>query len=128
MTPAAIETARALVACDGWAWPWETELLGDLPGLYQIMGVGPWQYTDSARIAADDGDPILPDLSDPRVLGWVLWLVRRRRNAPRASLRWCGRMESWACENDEVNGWTHWADTEAEALLMALRAAPGVGR
>jgi hypothetical protein len=64
---------------------------------------------------------VLPDLSDPATLGALLGLVREAWQDPatgiyRHARRWCVIMGG-RCEE-------FFADTEAEALVCALEAAP----
>ena len=116
------ELARRFVACKGWRW---------------VAGM---LATDGWRVAGREGDLILwgrgrevtglsvrsetngiPDLSDAATRGAILELVREAWGDPATGIyrhgrRWCVIMGG-RCED-------FFADTEAEALLAALEAAP----
>ena len=102
------ELSRLLVRCRGWRW---------MPGMADLWG---------GRVREGDGiDRIqaLPDLTDPATLGCLLALVRDAWGDPYL-----------CCVGDRETGWRldgyaavediHSYSSEAEALFVALRAAP----
>jgi hypothetical protein len=129
MTDDMIALARRAVSCKGWRW---------MPGMRGTLSAGLtfrlgerdegsvwWASTISgATFTVDMRHPsytVTPDLTDPATLGCVLALVR----------------EAWGevmiSANATVDGWVVNAplarnlaccDTEAEALVAALEAAP----
>ena len=95
--------AKRAVACKAWRW---------LPGM---------------RAPDADGSayPFLPDLTDPATLGCLLAMVRKAWGDPLICIAvdntGCGWwLDGWA--DSRVPSKLH--DTEAEALLAALEAAP----
>jgi hypothetical protein len=115
------ELAKRAVACKGWKW------------LQGMQGKGP--LDTFARIStAGDGERAMelgftPDLTDPATLGCLLSLVREvwgDRCACALAIDYGPAGEKWVVRLT-VNGRSlterHW-DTEAEALVAALEAAP----
>ncbi|MFM1749791.1 MAG: hypothetical protein RLZZ188_3457, partial [Verrucomicrobiota bacterium] len=98
--------------CKGWRW---------MPGMRVLGG----DRITERTLAIDHG--CLPDLRDPATLGCLLALVREAWGDPSLSVlfdhdgcKWCvGR---W--EDDGLALRCRPADTEAEALVAALEAAP----
>lgn len=128
-----IALARRTVACKAWRWMvgmlthdgyrmlWCSETEREWAGPHFTEAGMAWRY---ARI---HGEPHLPDLTDPATLGCLLALVREA---------W-GDDEAYAIPwHDEDGGWTvcvheedrsvsvSEGDTETEALVAALEAAP----
>jgi len=72
----------------------------------------------------------LPDLTDPATLGCLLHLVREAHDEPEAHARcgwWYGSLTWRVVEGEsgtDEHGITTGHDTEAEALVAALEAAP----
>jgi hypothetical protein len=108
---------KRAISCKGWRW---------MPGMRW------WTEDDRGRL--DDYQPeymgrphdALPDLTDPATLGCLLALVREAWGDPHASASWdyetngqvvvaCSRTSRWIFRDRQ---------TEAEALLAALEAAP----
>ena len=114
MTPELQALARRAVACKGWRW---------MPGMGCVNPALPDAWC--ARIG-DECRPTynhyLPDLSDPATRGCLLALVREAWGDPLAHVA------------PVAGGWRVWlevdlevffdGDTEASALVTALKAAP----
>jgi hypothetical protein len=113
------ELGKRLVACKHFRW---------LAGMLVSNG---------ARIVTVNEDTPLrfsgfyPDLSDAATVGCLLVLVRAATNDPgiyarlfTAEGRWCICSADWMGKSVLVNGKYLWGDTEAEALVVALEAAP----
>lgn len=121
------ELGRRAVACKHWRWLPGMSVLRDAPGT-------PSHGQRQARVDDDVvtyeqalGVHIMPDLSDPATLGCLLALVREAYGNPRIALEWDHNMQVWSCGNSAPDwSWTnHGAgDTEADALVAALEAAP----
>ena len=123
------ELARRFVACKGWRW---------LPGMLTTCGnrvydVGTYAYAiDPVSTDADNGNYMgkwLPDLSDAATRGCILELVRKAWGDPYLHCQYI------IAELNQPDCWMAIADcgmarrefvgqTEAEALLAALEAAP----
>jgi len=114
MTGAQVELAKRAVACRGWRW---------MRGMNTTTG--------DTFIAFSDCDAaywlaLLPDLTDPATLGCLLALVRQVWSDPTLCVvldtsdgRWhVGRWDDGMAMRG--SGGT----TEAEALVVALEAAP----
>ena len=70
---------------------------------------------------------LIPDLSDPATLGCLLALVREAWANERVALQWDHNFRHWSCGYSPDNSsWVNYGagDTEAEALVAALEAAP----
>lgn len=133
MTPPQLDIARRAVACRGWRW---------MPGMLAIEWAAPGMSLTGGRpVRVDDGwhevGVWLPDLSDPATLGCLLHLVREAWGAPRALVRLSANGKSFhVFDVDRVTANGNWAawlcddriwQTEAEALVAALEAAPVAG-
>jgi len=109
MSEELMELSRRLVACKNWRW---------MPG----MKVGNDRIMDESETREVRSDE-LPDLTDPATLGCLLALVREAWGDPYL-----------CCVGDRETGWRldgyaavediHSYSSEAEALFVALRAAP----
>lgn len=133
MTDEQIALSRRAVACKGWRW---------MPGMLAWRPDCP-----PVRLAAieDAGNALqeygwLPDLTDAATIGCLLALVRAALNVPTTHVipsfgAWY--IERAAQDDSDDNEWLHvdgaWgcgsaaiikANTEAEALVAALEAAP----
>jgi hypothetical protein len=122
MTDEQIALARRAVACKGWRW---------MPGMLAVEWSAPGMSLTGGRpVRVDDGwhevGVWLPDLSDPATLGCLLALVREAWGDPHASVWYdseywqSGNRWSWHAKEHSLCDY----DTEAEALVAALEAAP----
>jgi hypothetical protein len=103
MTPDLIALGRRAVACAGWRWK--------AAGISERIG-------GYLRVPFD----ALPDLSDPATRGCLLALVREAWGDPHLSaVAFAG---DWRVHGDSDGMCSHDHDTEAEALIAALEAAP----
>ena len=90
-------------------------------------GRAPYRYitNEYAPPEGDDvgfSDPIVPDLSDPATLGCLLALVRIAYGDPSFVVRCVAGL--WYEESNTRALVARGGDTEAEALVAALEAAP----
>lgn len=106
---------------------WMPGMLNGNDGTRYIAGEQ-WAWDDPLRHHAkgiDNND--WPDLTDPATLGCLLALVREAWGDPRAQLYVMedadGR-EGWGLVLERGEGVGPFAETEAEALVAALEAAP----
>jgi hypothetical protein len=128
MTEEQIALAKRAVACKGWRFMGGM-LLADAIGKQRI-------YDDVAGEPYWSTDGWLPDLTDPATMGCLLALVRE---AVRSDDRlWGGRVEVHqdsrrlfvvVCPEHDPNEflyhrWIASGESEAEALVAALEAAP----
>jgi len=122
-----LNLSRRAVACKAFRW---------LPGMLDVHG-GRVVSVEGGMLRLDyrdDDDPIrtsasacLPDFTDPAALGCLLALVRKAWGDPSLSVlfdhdgcKW--RVGRW--EDDGLALRCRPADTESEALVAALEAAP----
>lgn len=123
MTEEQITLARRAVACRGWKW---------LPGMATYTPV-PYTSPHLGRILSGENDifhlwrdETIPRLRDPATLGCLLALVREAWGDPHASVWYdseywqSGNRWSWHAKEQSLVDY----DTEAEALVAALEAAP----
>ena len=131
------DLARRAVACAQWRWApgmlsrCDTDTRRSvyrwLAGLdtrhYGIVCVVEDKHRRPCRSVAtlQPGPDDLPDLTDQATLGCLLGLVRLARLDQRVHVR--ARANRWRCYSG-VTPVGDWADTEAEALVAALEAAP----
>ena len=145
MTEAQTALSRRAVACRGWRWSPGMRTLGNMRVIHDpdrwpdrpcAIREGGWIDTSPPRPLGD----ALPDLQDPATLGCLLALVREALKAPTTHVLLS--FGAWYIERDAQDGsedseWLHvdgvWgcgsaaiikANTEAEALVAALEAAP----
>lgn len=130
MTKEQIALARRAVACKGWRW---------MAGMLDTTGRRFICHADCGEAAwvwhADDGCewlPVaerLPDLTDPATLGCLLALVREAWGDPYAFVGWFDpHWKVIRCRTESLIGCLAGrGDTEAEALVAALEAAPKRG-
>jgi len=140
MSEEQIALAKRAVACKGWRW---MEGLGvvDGDGLMNrvtrvepvdMYGDGvevvPWEMVH--RLVADSccsqwrEHGILPDLTDPATLGCVLALVREAHAVPFLQVSVKISREHGYQFDCHPHHRGQWVDSEAEALVAALEAAP----
>ena len=139
MTKSEQALARRAVACEGWRWlPGMACIIGRFGPRGRVLEGGPSgdfiTVHAFAPTAAGGGiwdirasHDILPDLTDPCTIGGLLLLVRDAWGDPEIHVA-----PLWSM-NRRV-GWRVWfgrdltlcfdGDTEAEALVAALEAAP----
>lgn len=117
MTEDMIDLARRAVACRGWWW---------MPGMLVLGGD---RITENT-LAVLHG--VVPDLTDAATLGCLLALVREAWDdegaytMPQIGSQG-GGWDLWACPPADGNCPRGTGDTEAEALVAALEAAPKRG-
>jgi hypothetical protein len=118
MSEAQLDLARRAVACKGWRW---------MPGMAWLHDLAQPITSDGIDGRHDTGTPPrygLPDLTDHATLGCLLALVREA---------W-GELGLVPCLFKEPGEWNVYlpnsdfavGETEAEALVVALKAAPEV--
>lgn len=124
-----IQLARRAVACKHWRW---------MPGMlttddFRITAINPdglphGEYSQVGpllwKINAED----MPDLTDPATLGCLVALLRKAWDSPMLNtvqergIGWI--VADSLCCSMLANGRYYRGDTEAEALIAALEAAP----
>lgn len=120
------DLGRRAVACKNWRW---------MPGMVTACALrvvdGGADYAIGHRSGATrdgggwyDGDAsgLFPDLSDPATLGCLLALVRIAYGDPSFVVRCVAGL--WYEESNKRALVARGSDTEAEALVAALEAAP----
>ena len=121
------------VACRGWKWMPGMRTLDAMRVIHDpdrwpdrpcAIREGGWVDTAPPRPLGDD----LPDLTDPATLGCLLALVRETWGDPTLCAvldtsdgRWCVERR---CGDIRVFQYGTQGDTEAEALVAVLEAAP----
>jgi hypothetical protein len=109
-----VELGRRAVACKGWRW---------MPGMLVCTPrTIPSRFTEDEDWAPDCDD--WPDLSDPCTLGGLLALVREAWGRPGLTTK-LHPVLGWILidgHDDPIKSVAK--DTEAEALVSALEAAP----
>ena len=132
-----IALARRAVACKGWRW---MEGMGVVDGdglKNRVTRVEPLDmYGDGVevvplemvhRLVADSccsqwrEHGILPNLTDPATLGCLLALVREAFHSTNVFVLWSADRKTWIVKHGRA---LVEAQTEAEALVFALEAAP----
>jgi len=118
MTEEQIALGRRAVACKGWRF---------MGGMRVLDPIGP----QPQRICDDDegeaswrDDYWLPDLTDPATLGCLLALVREAHAVPFLQVSVKISREHGYQFDCHPHHRGQWVDSEAEALVAALEAAP----
>ena len=130
MTEAQVKLAKRAVACKGWRWmPGMLAALDGIGGDYRarVCRVEGDKFWSDATSLPYDLVSYVPDLTDTATLGCLLALVREAWGMPTGitmsyssdeglwGVSWCGATHG---------GWCGRGDTEAEAFVAALEAAP----
>lgn len=118
MTDNMIELGKRAVACRGWRW---------MPGMRCVRNDG-LSYVVVCAVSASKVEPTwLPDLTDPATLGCLLALVREVWGDSEMHMTLGAKGWVWLTGESRVYGVVmpiNAGDTEAEALVAALEAAP----
>jgi hypothetical protein len=123
MTEEQIALAKRAVACRGWRW---------MPGMLIHTGFRMvWVDETTFRSFEERGnemygstDCLLPDLTDPATLGCLLALVREAHAVPFLQVSVKISREHGYQFDCHPHHRGQWVDSEAEALVAALEAAP----
>lgn len=121
-----IELGKRAVACKGWRW---------MPGMLSDEGLRVVSVSEEHRyLHVHPGSLLLPtqgyaipDLQDPATLGCVLALVREAWGDSEMHMTLGAKGWVWLTGESRVYGVVmpiNAGDTEAEALVAALEAAP----
>ncbi len=139
MTPEELEIARAFVACGRWVWLpgmraghvfadspgglWWDRLYGE-PG--SLVGAAQGLEVHPSGTYPNPTTHVAVDHTDPCTRGGILQVVRDATGRKHAYLEYVGGY--WAMVDPMDDRWplywTHACASEAEALLLALQAAP----
>ena len=122
MTSESMDLARRAVACKGWRWVEGMAVAKDGRRIRVCVdSLGKTYFPGRHRF-----EDLTPDLTDPATLGCLLALVREAWKSPVAQASPSlpdGHL--WTCYiNDEAEDRFFRENTEAEALVAALEAAP----
>jgi hypothetical protein len=124
------EIAKRAVACKGWCW---------MPGMLTLDGrrvvgvdgdVLELFYADEHKCYQRWAEDAEPDFGDPATVGCLLALVRRALTDETATVSYDDFDGTFFCmARHELDGQPYWgvvtqADTEVDALVAALEAAP----
>ena len=113
---------RRAVACPRWRWMPGMTILGSKGRRVVVLGLsGAPEATSGMNSRAIEPDE-LPDLSSPATLGCLLALVRIAYGDPSFVARCVAGL--WYEESNTRALVARGSDTEAEALVAALEAAP----
>ena len=122
MTEEQIALARRAVACKGWRW-----MPGMLASGFRVCRVDPHGYRfgwSDSSYAYRISDDVLPDLDDPATRGCLLALVREAHAVPFLQVSVKISREHGYQFDCHPHHRGQWVDSEAEALVAALEAAP----
>lgn len=107
------ELAQRAVACKGWRW---------MPGMQLNNG---YRLRNGGFTPLGDEYGWSPDLTDPCTLGGLLALVREAWDDPHLHVgRRIAGWGVWTSQSTPIPQCVGKGDTEAEALVAALEAAP----
>lgn len=121
----AMDLARRAVACKAWRWmPGMRTSRSRMVSLHKEHPYDEWLMLDEkgdngAGVWSTRLNRMVPDLTDPATLGCLLALVREVWGE--GGRLWQGDGGTWVMEIGTV---AKCGDTEAEALVRALEAAP----
>ena len=116
MTEEQLALAKRVVACRGWRFMGGM-LVADAIGKQRV-------YDDVAGEPYWSTDGWLPDLTDPATLGCLLALVREAHAVPYLQVSVKISREHGYQFDCHPHHQGQWVDSEAEALVAALEAAP----
>ena len=121
------ELGRRVVACPRWRWMPGMTILGSKGRRVVVIGLSNTpEATSGMNIRAIEPNE-LPDLSSPATLGCLLHLVREAYKS-RFGLMVVSAQTNirgeWYCNPNSGGPKAKWHATEAEALVVALEAAP----
>jgi hypothetical protein len=115
------DLARSIVRSKHWRW---------MPGMRngldgsRYMGDGRWARAWDDAYLHDTRKGSWPDLDDPCTLGGLLALVREAWDDQTIAARFSDEHGHWVVDGNRFSDCALCCDTEAEALVAALRAAP----
>ena len=113
---------RRAAACPRWRWTPGMTILGSKGRRVVVIGLSGAPEATSGMTSRAIGPDELPDLSSPATLGCLLALARDAYGDPSFVVRCVAGL--WYEESNRRALVARGSDTEAEALVAALEAAP----